>query len=450
MRWLTGRHDQRRLVALVLGVSLALKLLVFFAIYPRDADRIVAPDTQSYERPALALVRSGRFASSPTDLHVPETRRTPGYPGFMALTYAAFGEHRHAIALLQLGLSTLTLWITYLIAFRISGPRPAWAALLILTLDLLTLVYSQLLMTETLFTLLIVCAAWTGLIALHTRSLAWAAGFGASLAAATLVRPIAYYLFPASLVGLALFGYRARLKIRKTAIAVLVVSLPWVILVEGWRLRNYLMTDRAVISEITVDTLLWYRAGAVVAARDGISLWEARARIARELPDTSGWPPARVRALQERRAVQIILSHPVLMSKAILYGAAKILAGTGRADLLHFFVGVPYEERPSGAIALSLEEVRDRLTGSSWVIALIAYVALHLVLVYIGAVRGLLLAIRGGRSWWPAHVLLAGIAIYLVVMAAGPEAYARFRVPVMPLLAIFAGSGWGRATPGPG
>jgi 4-amino-4-deoxy-L-arabinose transferase-like glycosyltransferase len=334
-------------------VSLALKLLVFVAIYPRDADRIVAPDTLSYERPALALARSGRFASSPTDLHVPETRRTPGYPGFMALAYAVFGEHRPAIVLLQLGLGTLTLWITYLIALRISGPGRARAALLVLTLELLSFVYSQLLMTETLFTLLIVCAAWTGVIALHTRRLAWVGGFGASLALATLVRPIAYYLFPASLVGLALFGYRARLKVRETAIAVLVVSLPWVILVEGWRLRNYLMTDRAVVSEITAETLLWYRAGAVVAARDGVSLWEAQRRIARGLPDTSGWSPARVRALQERHAAQIILSHPVLMSKAMLYGAAKILAGTGRADLLHFFAGVPYDEQPAGALALA-------------------------------------------------------------------------------------------------
>jgi hypothetical protein len=79
-----------------------------------------------------------------------------------------------------------------------------------------------------------------------------------------------------------------------------------------------------------------------------------------------------------------------------------------------------------------------------------AYVALHLALVYVGAARGLRLAIRGDRSWWPAHLLLAGIAIYLVVVPAGPEAYARFRVPVMPLLAVFAGIGWGRVTPGPG
>lgn len=441
-------------MVLVLAASLALKLLVFFAIYPTDADSIVAPDTLSYERPALALVRAGRFAASPAEPQVPETRRTPGYPAFMAFAYALFGERRHSVVLLQIGLGTLTLWLTYLIAFRLSGPRPARAALVVLALDLVSFLYSQLLMTETLFTLLIVCAAWTGVMALHTRRVTWIGGLGASLALATLVRPIAYYLFPASLVGLALFAYRARLTVRDTAVAVLLLSLPWVVLVEGWRLRNYLMTDRAVVSEITVDTLFWYRAAGVVAARDGISFWEAQARLAAGLPDTSGWSPARVRALQERQAAQIIAAHPVLVSKVMLYGATKILAGTGQADLRHFFGGVPYEARPSGASGLSLEEARERLTRSSWSLALVAYVVLHLALVYAGAARGVLLATRGSRSWWPAHVLLGGIAIYLVVVAAGPEAYARFRVPVMPFLAVFAGIGWSsstrRVTPGPG
>jgi hypothetical protein len=176
--------------------------------------------------------------------------------------------------------------------------------------------------------------------------------------------------------------------------------------------------------------------------------------MAAGLPDTSAWSPARVRALQQRQAAQIIAAHPVLVSKVMLYGATKILVGTGHADLLHFFGGVPYEARPAGASAFSLEATRERLTRSPWAVALVAYVLLHLARVYAGAARGVLRVTRGARSRWPAHVLLAGIAIYLVVVAAGPEAYARFRVPVMPFLAIFAGIGWGsstrRVTPGPG
>jgi hypothetical protein len=39
-------------------------------------------------------------------------------------------------------------------------------------------------------------------------------------------------------------------------------------------------------------------------------------------------------------------------------------------------------------------------------------------------------------------ILLAALTAYFVILSAGPTAYSRFRVPVMPLLAIGAGRGW--------
>ena len=44
----------------------------------------------------------------------------------------------------------------------------------------------------------------------------------------------------------------------------------------------------------------------------------------------------------------------------------------------------------------------------------------------------------------PTLVLVLVVGIYFLVVCAGPEAYARFRVPLMPFLAALAG--WGAAT----
>ncbi len=40
------------------------------------------------------------------------------------------------------------------------------------------------------------------------------------------------------------------------------------------------------------------------------------------------------------------------------------------------------------------------------------------------------------------HVFLWAVGVYLLIMAAGPEGYARFRGPVVPILALYAGRGW--------
>ena len=39
------------------------------------------------------------------------------------------------------------------------------------------------------------------------------------------------------------------------------------------------------------------------------------------------------------------------------------------------------------------------------------------------------------------HVFIWGVLLYFVVVSAGPEAHSRFRVPVMPFLALYAAVG---------
>jgi len=63
--------------------------------------------------------------------------------------------------------------------------------------------------------------------------------------------------------------------------------------------------------------------------------------------------------------------------------------------------------------------------------------AFFLVL-YPAALVGLVAGLRG-PGWL--GVLLLGLAIVYFVCMSGPEAYARFRVPLMPVLAVLAGVG---------
>jgi hypothetical protein len=48
------------------------------------------------------------------------------------------------------------------------------------------------------------------------------------------------------------------------------------------------------------------------------------------------------------------------------------------------------------------------------------------------------------------HLYLTGLILYLVVISAGPEANYRFRLPLVPLLAIYAATGWDKVAQGAG
>jgi hypothetical protein len=65
----------------------------------------------------------------------------------------------------------------------------------------------------------------------------------------------------------------------------------------------------------------------------------------------------------------------------------------------------------------------------------------YLLLIYLGCAISVWAILRGDGSNVFPHLLVLGVALYLIGLSAGPEAYVRFRAPVMPLLTPYAGSG---------
>jgi len=342
----------------------------------------------------------------------------------------------------------------YLLALKFWPAPVALLAAGLMLADPLSLIYTHLIFSETLFTFTLLVAAWrgTGLlqggesggseaVGRRTRD-AWT--FGLAMAVTTLVRPITYYAFAPALAGIVVHGRRRRgWGTREAAVVCLLAATPWLAFVEGWRLRNYLATGSPVVASIEGVNLLWYRGAGIVAARDGVSFEEARRRIAANLPDTTGWPRARIDALYAEQGLRLIWDHPSLFLQVQAYGLFKILAGPGRSDILNLFGGVPYEDSPPATVRLTGEDWR-RWWGAarSLPLGLLAYAMLYLLVLYAGLALALGAWIGRGRPVAAPHLLLWWFTVYLLVVAAGPEAYARFRVPVMPLFALYAADGW--------
>ena len=69
------------------------------------------------------------------------------------------------------------------------------------------------------------------------------------------------------------------------------------------------------------------------------------------------------------------------------------------------------------------------------------YALAYLLVLYTCVAFGVWEVARHEKRLWASHAFIWWLILCLVVLAAGPEAYARFRVPVMPLLALYAGRG---------
>jgi hypothetical protein len=242
------------------------------------------------------------------------------------------------------------------------------------------------------------------------------------LAAAALTRPIGLLLVLPISFWLLHSGRALRWGGRATASIVAAFVLPWIVLVGGWQLRNRAVAG--AFSDGPAMFLLFIRGADVVAQRDGIPVARAREDLARSIAEAerqTGVPQDR---LSFRAALELVSRHPGLFLATQLRWLPELLLGTGAASLP--VLGLDAAHDPGKRAAL-------RILSSA--------AAVHLLLVYVGAGLCLWTVRREPLPRRLAVLFMMGLATYFVILSTGPQAYSRFRVPFVPLLAICAASG---------
>ena len=428
---------------------LALQVSVAAWVQHHDPQRAIAPDTESYERSALALLVDGRFWTAPGSRE-PEVHRTPGYPALIAASYAVFGRHPAVVIGIQILMNGMILTLVVRMAWR-AGVAAAWAAVVVLGLDVVFFANAQYLLTETLFTFQLVSfvCLWTEMCrsrADRSRQLGLAAVSSVVLATMALTRPIAYYLPALAAVVTVLVARRDGETHRRALASAVLVLLPAVVLLGAWQVRNLRVSGSAEFSQIKNVNLFRYRAAGVVALRDGISFEAAQARVLREIetryPHLEGIRFLEAAGAEGRR---IVRAEPWLAMRTVAAGFARMMLAPGENALLHV-VGVDQPAGPAGdLLRVDLPTfLRTWVIGRPGEFLFFAFASVHLVVTYglaLVAFWGWSSQTRAARTLVVAAAFLTG---YLVLLASGPEAYPRFRTPIAPLLAILAGVGYHR------
>jgi hypothetical protein len=422
-----------------LAVAAAIRFTLLAAALVRTGTSIiVSGDTASYLEPGRNLLFRGRFVTET----LPEINRTPGYPLFLAITSLPGPA---IAAFVQVLLSVFTVVLVWRLARAIFGDeRVAQLSAWFFAFEPVSVIYSVRLLAETLFLALLLLCLERLAVFLRDRRLRELAMAGIWLAAATFVRPVSYYL-PLAL-ALGLFAVLARVPgLRWKAPAVLLVSvLPWL---AAWQARNWLETGFGRFTSVVVLNRYFYQAAEVTARLEHRSFAEVqnelgyggkKTYLARH-PEQAGWNQARRLAFMESEAGRVLNAHPGAYLSVQLEGSALVAFTPCAADLLRLLGVYPQDEAAPQRVVheglaragLWLVQTHPRL------IAAIAALEAVLLGLYLLAARGMLLCGAHNSCVW----LLLGVALYFIAVSGGTQAVGRYRLPVMPVVCVFAAAG---------
>src|SRR5215212_3536694 len=214
----------------VIGLVAGLLRLAFLYRLPV----ILTGDSQSHYLPGYDLAFGNEFE--------PELRRPPGYALFAAGTILLFGEELRSLVFVQQLLGVAAALLTYLLGRAMFGGSifggttvgraAGLLAGLLVALNGALILSGQSIMTETLFTALLLGALLALLLAGRSGRWGWALLAGLLLGAAALTRPVAQALVVLVPLAFLLSTRRPWPILRGTvlvAVGLLIVMAPWML-----------------------------------------------------------------------------------------------------------------------------------------------------------------------------------------------------------------------------
>jgi hypothetical protein len=340
-----------------------------------------------------------------------------------------------------------------------SDDRIALYAAWIFAFEPISILYSFVLLSEPLFLALLLLGMERLAVFLRVRRLPVLAVAGLWIAAATFVRPISYCLPVALALGLFLVLVHVPGARWKAPAVLLVSTLPWI---AAWQVRNWVETDYRGFSSIREVDLYFQLASGVTAVVEHRNYDDVRASLgysdfagttgqmylsesylARH-PEQTGWSQSQRLDFMHSEANRIIRAHFGVYLRTGLISLTKTVFIFGERAFDHLLYPEDSSHEASSAFdnqarwGIVPAKTNPRITAER-----IAFAAMVLGLYFfaaLGVYRG---GIRNMCFW-----LLLGISIYfLAIIGVGeePGGNARYRIPIMPMVCIFAAVGIRRA-----
>ncbi|OHA00758.1 MAG: hypothetical protein A3H71_01805 [Candidatus Sungbacteria bacterium RIFCSPLOWO2_02_FULL_48_13b] len=418
-----------------------VQLAVFALVYAvTSAKQLPFPsltgDSNHYRILAENLLQKKAFDTFP-NMYSPESFRTPGYPAFLAVLHLFFRKWV-IVALFQALLMTLVPVLSYILATRLFGSTVGLITGLLVAFDPIRLFYSTITLSDTFFSLLFI---WSLLLLVPRgeASTLKRLGFaGVLLGIAILVRPIGQFL---PIIFLS-YLFLAKVSWHQFAKEAVVFLFGVLIIVTPWAMRNKVTFDSWQLSSVgsfnaAYFTMLYLKE--TTGANPDSLQHQIVQRVGSDdlglLRSVAGGE------LSLAFARSVVVEHPL---GYLWFHAVKTIPfflSDGIRDSARL-LGIYNPALPNFSGMLLHGQFKDFLSalwgdGVSLMMLLLGggSMALAILLGIVGFVRGLL-----GKVTKMPTVFFTVLILYFAVLT-GPVANARYRIPVMPLLAILAGVG---------
>lgn len=378
----------------ILGIALVYRVILL--ILKRKEE--ITSDARDYHLLALSLMK--------WKYHVPDTKldqfRTPGYPFFISLIYRLFGTGQMPVFVIQIIINLASIYLTYLIGSMMFGQITGIFAAFVLCIDPDFIYHIFDILTETLFTFLLLLSIYLMLLFDRTGSIAYSILIGLTLAAMTYIKPgagllpVIYCLFLPfyEMIHLSFF-YLAPLLL--------------------WMLRNYFEYGFFRLCSISGYNLLVYNVGEPKRDPHAYIYWKATlwTRINHGFEESDR---------NTKLAIKAIIKHQWEFIINQFKGIYRLLFGLTLQLFKNRFQ--PVEMGISKCPLTPTKRNIKRIMKSMQLFQLI-----YLCCLYLTGIAG---AFKAGYD----GLLLAGIILYFVLLPGGAGS-ARYRVPVIPLIVLF-------------
>jgi 4-amino-4-deoxy-L-arabinose transferase-like glycosyltransferase len=393
-----------------ISITLLIRLLLWSLL--RDSElNFLEPDSRAYYLPAASKF-SELFLSSEANSNFLGAQVTPVFPlflhGFSFLTISQ-------VVFINLAISMATAFLIYKIGKEISGTSFGLLCAFIFSIEGSIWFSSLIVAPETLFTFFITLFLYFLISQPFSKSILNYTVAGLSLGISILTRPIGIVILVSIVIGLLVFpGFRNMHFVTLLIVASFIVII--------WIARNFFIYGVPNVSTISGHNLLYYEGAAAQADSLKITLEESQ-KIEQGLRDSVIGSTASISEIYEynmERGISLMQLHPLSLAKTHLMGGLRTIFGPGEASIERILLnGLHIQGGNIGFLSTLIFQI-------------------VVVLIVIGASIG---AVKLWSTNKQLFLIFACTAGSLLIASSGSIGYSRFRVPMVPILAILCAGG---------
>ena len=420
----------------VLLLGFILRLIPFVYVAIAHPEGLLSFDSYGYLNIAENLIEHQTFSKSPAGEPIlADISRTPVFPLLLTLL-KFFSDNVIWLGGILLLIGSVNVWLTFKIAdILIANKRMVLLATILMAIDIPSIFFSSIILTETLFTCLLLLLLL--LTIQKDIDLKRSILIGFMMSMVILCRPIAVFL-PLLFIIYLIWKQKSW----KIVGSFLFSSY---LLVTLWAYRNYTHFEMFTVSNISTANFYFHTSASLIAETENLPTYKVQHQLSDELMSAEEWTGDPVKdmkpmiAYANKASYKYITEHPWLFAKQYTIGLIYFFTKPIR-NYIDYYLG--FTKRYSALAEKKLQSDIFKKVISNTSFTAIILVIFQLVCSLIICLGVLFYVIKSKRE--KEFLFLLGIILYFAFTSSITEVDGRFRIPMVPLLAILGALGWSK------